>query len=94
MSDIAICVENLSKLYRIGTGRAPYKTLRESLTSAIASPLRRWRDRRPKTADGSLGPPSPVSGPPSTSPPSSVPGLQSPVPGPSPDNHIWALKVH
>ena len=73
MSDIAIRVENLSKLYRIGSGRAPYKTLRESLTSAITAPLRRWRDRRPKTADRDPSRPSPVS-------------------GPSPDNHIWALK--
>ena len=45
MSDIAICVENLSKQYRIGTGRAPYKTLRESLTSAFAAPFRRLRRR-------------------------------------------------
>ena len=85
MSEIAIRVENLSKLYRIGTGRAPYKTIRESLTSAITSPLRRWRDRRPKTADGGLGPLSPVSGP-------SQSGPRSPVSRPSPDNHIWALK--
>jgi lipopolysaccharide transport system ATP-binding protein len=62
MSDVAIRVENLSKRYRIGP-RERYKTLRESLTSAITSPLRRWHDRRPKTADGSLGPPSPVSRP-------------------------------
>lgn len=41
MTDTAIRVENLSKLYRIGTGRVPYKTLRESLTDALVSPFRR-----------------------------------------------------
>ena len=91
MSDTAIRVENLSKLYRISTGRAPYKTLRESLSSAITAPLRRWRDRRPKTADGSLGPPSPVPGLRSPVPSPPQPGPPSPVSRPSPDNHIWAL---
>jgi len=39
MSDIAIKVEGLSKQYRIGK-RAPYKTLRESLTGLATAPLR------------------------------------------------------
>jgi len=43
MSDIAIRVENLSKQYRIGgpQGRSRYKTIRESLTEAVAAPFRR-----------------------------------------------------
>lgn len=39
MSDVAIRVENLSKLYRIGQ-RERYKTLRDSLTDAMYAPLR------------------------------------------------------
>lgn len=39
MSDIAICVEGLSKLYRIGT-RYRYRTLRETLTNTVTAPLR------------------------------------------------------
>jgi lipopolysaccharide transport system ATP-binding protein len=43
MSDIAIRVENVSKLYRIGSRQARYKTIRESLTAAFASPFHRLR---------------------------------------------------
>ena len=43
MTDIAIRVENLSKLYRIGARQAAYKTLRESLTNAVTAPFRRFR---------------------------------------------------
>jgi hypothetical protein len=57
MSDIAICVEHLSKQYpstglpstalragragRIGGPQARYKTIRESLTEAVQAPFRR-----------------------------------------------------
>ncbi len=85
MSDLAIRVENLGKLYRIGTQRARYKTLRESLTSALADPFRRWRDGRRETEDRSTSSQSPVPGPGSTSP-----RPRSPVPGL--DDTIWALK--
>jgi lipopolysaccharide transport system ATP-binding protein len=85
MSDLAIQVENLSKRYRLGPHQR-YRTLRESLTAAIASPLRRWRDRRPMTDDGSPGLPSPVPRPSQFSPASSVSGQ------PSEDGYIWALK--
>jgi len=34
MSDLAIRVENLSKLYRIGAGQEPYRTLRDTLATA------------------------------------------------------------
>ena len=46
MSDIAIRIENLSKRYRLGQyvgSGAQYKSLRESLTSAITASLRRLR---------------------------------------------------
>ena len=48
MTDIAVRVENLSKLYRIGQFGG-YKTIRETLMDVVASPLRRLRqtgDRR------------------------------------------------
>jgi len=41
MSDIAIRVEGLSKMYRIGGKQEPYQTLRDSLTNAFVSPFRR-----------------------------------------------------
>jgi lipopolysaccharide transport system ATP-binding protein len=41
MSDIAIRVENLSKLYRIGGERARYRTIRETLVEAAHAPFRR-----------------------------------------------------
>lgn len=40
MSDVAVRVESLGKRFRIGVGRKPYKTLRESLMGAAAVPLR------------------------------------------------------
>ena len=42
MSEIAIRVENLGKLYRIGP-RERYKTLRGTLTDALYAPFRRLR---------------------------------------------------
>ena len=39
----AISVENLSKQYRIGGARAPYRTLRETVGELAAAPLRRLR---------------------------------------------------
>jgi lipopolysaccharide transport system ATP-binding protein len=51
MSDIAIRVENLSKLYRIGQ-RESYKALRDTLTDALYTPLRRIRS----VFQGSNGP--------------------------------------
>jgi len=41
MSDIAIRVEGLSKQYRIGGKQERYRTLRDTLTDAFASPFRR-----------------------------------------------------
>jgi lipopolysaccharide transport system ATP-binding protein len=42
MNDIAVRVENLGKLYRIGQ-TVGYKTLRESLTNAVTASFRRFR---------------------------------------------------
>jgi lipopolysaccharide transport system ATP-binding protein len=42
MNDIAVRVENLGKLYRIGQF-AGYKTIRETMTNVISGPLRRFR---------------------------------------------------
>jgi lipopolysaccharide transport system ATP-binding protein len=45
MTDIAVRVENLGKLYRIGQ-IVGYGTLRESLTNAVSAPFRRLRSAR------------------------------------------------
>jgi lipopolysaccharide transport system ATP-binding protein len=66
MSDVAVRVENLGKLYRIGQ-IVGYKTLRESLTNAMALPFRRLKqagDRRQETV--ASGHPSSVPGHPDT----------------------------
>jgi lipopolysaccharide transport system ATP-binding protein len=57
MSDIAIRVENLSKLYRIRERRR-YRTLRDAITGMFAGSLRRagkTTDGRQTTGDGSFG---------------------------------------
>jgi len=41
MSDIAIRVENLSKLYKIGALQNRYDTLRDKLTEVVTAPFRR-----------------------------------------------------
>lgn len=41
MSDIAIRVENLGKLYHIGGPQAKYKTIRESIQDGVKAPFRR-----------------------------------------------------
>jgi lipopolysaccharide transport system ATP-binding protein len=43
MNDIAIHVENLGKRYRIGTAPEHYKTLRDTLVSAVNAPVKRLR---------------------------------------------------
>lgn len=49
MSDLAIRVEGLSKLYHIGASQARYKTLRESLVEAVKAPL--MKVLKPKSAE-------------------------------------------
>ncbi len=55
MTDLAIKVEGLSKLYKIGTPQERYKTLRDTLVNAIVAPFRRVKnltsDLRPLTSD-------------------------------------------
>lgn len=51
MRDPAVRVEHLSKRYRIGARQGPYKTLRESMVSAVAGPFRRVRQVR-RAAEG------------------------------------------
>lgn len=41
MGDIAVRVENLSKLYRIGAKQEGYKTFRDSITDALTAPFKR-----------------------------------------------------
>jgi len=41
MTDTAIRVENLGKLYKIGAPQERYKTLRDSLMNAVTAPFRR-----------------------------------------------------
>ena len=54
MSDVAIRVENLGKLYRVGQF-VGYKTIRESLMNAFAAPFHRLRsavaDPEPRTQE-------------------------------------------
>jgi lipopolysaccharide transport system ATP-binding protein len=55
MSDIAIRVENLNKLYHIGTAQKRHDTLRDALIAAVCAPLERlWRGSagsNPQTED-------------------------------------------
>jgi lipopolysaccharide transport system ATP-binding protein len=53
MSDIAIRVEGLGKRYRIGTSRARYGTLRDSLTETFTAPFRRFRRNNNGHSDNS-----------------------------------------
>jgi lipopolysaccharide transport system ATP-binding protein len=76
MSEIAIRVENLSKVYRIGSRQSGYKTLRESIVNAASSPFRRL--------SSVFGLRSSVGGS-----ASSVPGPRSSV---ASNETIWALK--
>jgi lipopolysaccharide transport system ATP-binding protein len=55
MGDITVRVESLSKEYRIGGKQEEYKTLRDTLTEALVSPLRRvgklWRGQATGAAE-------------------------------------------
>ncbi len=94
MSDLAIRVENLGKLYKIGARQNRHDTLRDHLVYGIKSLFSRNGDRpavvgHPSTSSGPL---SAVSGQPSGS--SSQPSTldsQSSI-HPQPPDTIWALK--
>jgi lipopolysaccharide transport system ATP-binding protein len=79
MSNNALKVENLSKLYRIGMREKKHETFMGALTSWVTAPLTNYRRLRRLTHFD-----APVSG---QSLP--VPGLPSPV---SQDDLLWALK--
>jgi len=53
MSDLAIRCEGLSKRYRIGTSRESYKTLRDVIAGAVATPFRR-SNRNGNSNDGHI----------------------------------------
>jgi len=84
MTDIAIKVENLSKLYRIGSRQNDYRTLRDTITDAFTAPFRKLRKRvESKRLEGdsnlsALGSPQN----------SSLSALSSPLSA----DMIWALK--
>jgi hypothetical protein len=44
MTDLAIKVEGLSKLYRIGAKQDRYKTLRDTLVNACSAPFRKIKN--------------------------------------------------
>ncbi|MDZ4796659.1 MAG: ABC transporter ATP-binding protein [Bryobacteraceae bacterium] len=55
MSELAIRVENMSKRYKLGAKERGYRTLRDSITDAVASPFRRLRGtHKRKGPDGTF----------------------------------------
>ena len=55
MNEVAVCVANLSKRYRIGARRNAYRTLRESLTESLTAPLRWVKHMPPESARMNAG---------------------------------------
>lgn len=55
MSDIAIRVEKLGKMYRIGGPQERYKTLRDTIVNTLATPINRARDLLRGQAYGAAG---------------------------------------
>jgi lipopolysaccharide transport system ATP-binding protein len=55
MSDLAIRTVGLGKLYFTGAKQEPYRTLRESLATAVQSPLRRLRNGLRSSRAGAAG---------------------------------------
>lgn len=49
MSELAICVENISKQYRLGNLQSRYKTVRENFTDILLTPFRQLWPTEPKT---------------------------------------------
>jgi lipopolysaccharide transport system ATP-binding protein len=52
MSETVIQVENLGKQYRIGAAQAPYRTLREAITSTVGAPFRRLGETFKRSSAG------------------------------------------
>jgi lipopolysaccharide transport system ATP-binding protein len=55
MSDVAIQIENLGKMYRIGGKQERYRTLRDSITDAVSAPFKRARSLLRGQAYGAAG---------------------------------------
>src|SRR5690606_1826043 len=55
MSNLAVRVEGLSKLYRIGGRQNSYRTLRDTLSDAVAAPFKRARNLLHGEAYGASG---------------------------------------
>jgi len=55
MSNVAVRVEGLGKLYRIGGKQERYRTLRDSLTDAVSAPFKRARSLLHGQAYGAAG---------------------------------------
>jgi lipopolysaccharide transport system ATP-binding protein len=55
MNDIAIKVENLGKLYRIGARQERYSTLRETLVRSFVNPLRRMHSKFQRSSSQLIG---------------------------------------
>ena len=47
MNGMAIRVERLGKMYRIGGAQERYKTLRDHIMTVVSTPIRRLRDSQP-----------------------------------------------
>lgn len=52
MSDTAIRVEGLSKLYTLGANQQPYRTLRDTLSNAVRRPFQKRVEKARKKASG------------------------------------------
>src|SRR5690606_39928733 len=55
MSNLALRVEDLGKMYRIGGKQERYRTLRDTLTDAVAAPFKRARSLIRGEAYGASG---------------------------------------
>src|SRR6188768_610752 len=51
MSDTAIRVEGLSKLYTLGANQQPYRTLRDTLSSAVKRPFQKRPEKSKAAGD-------------------------------------------
>lgn len=92
MSDLAIRIKNLSKLYRIGVKSSRNDTLREALANTLLAPVRALRSAVNGRPSSVGGPRSPVEDSRSSvrGPQSSVSGQPSSVGGH--EDTMWALK--
>lgn len=100
MTDVAIKVENLGKLYKIGARQNRYDTLRDRLTNIFTAPFKRSKvkdDSYGRSKPSALSTPLPAKGSTPSALSSSISASNS-MPHapcsqlPSNDGYIWALK--